>query len=665
MSQHRSPLREHLQFNLSTGTSSASRRPAWDFTHSDMTRYRLSPAEQLRRHLLRISRHHDHAAVEVQSKLKQMQENIAPFVHETEKDGSNTKSNSRMTSCFASRVPTGRLPEDTKLNAVDACGALDKKGERGGNVTAAFAETPAMFEFPGRPRVGTQRGQQENKAKQPSADIDDAYDEDARLSEALELEINAFFNVVSGKGDPSAFREQPQYRRLRRAPISGKTETSVTSIRDGSRGSRGQTDELPQFPLCSSDSDLGEVEHDASMLEAQLEWWRWHKETLLKNASRESSREGTPRSDAPFRKPMQPAQHTRHATGEREPLRDNELDGRSDWLNVPTSLLPLSSAQTETFANRPLFSNFGLERTTIEKAAMNHVAATCSDPVDKLLSQSAVSHSEEQDWRTCGSLSNLILEQAEELLGSTLGEPPARPSDLEDSLVFGNGSDSSNFHSTLPETIPSSSRVEAEVSACLSGSLESKSLSMIEGGVQEAAPTDFSVEITDGSIEGRSTCEAIGDTFSDLTKHAEAPERTAFDPDDRAQPGSCLAPTGEARVQEPLSWTLPSTRWDIAVGGAGSQQSIESNTMWPDEGGVAGLRRTLAEISPPPPRSNLAAVTLQFAREWAGELSVDSARGHTAQRHVQPQSSQQSCDMSAALSASRLEIRSFDELFNV
>jgi len=59
-------------------------------------------------------------SIQVQDKLKRMQENIAPFVHEWNAvspaleapAGKSGKGASHMTPCFASRVPTGRFPEE-------------------------------------------------------------------------------------------------------------------------------------------------------------------------------------------------------------------------------------------------------------------------------------------------------------------------------------------------------------------------------------------------------------------------------------------------------------------------------------------------------------------------------------------------------------------------
>ncbi|CAK0891048.1 unnamed protein product, partial [Prorocentrum cordatum] len=105
-------------------------RGGWDFTTSDMSRYRLKPAQQLQRQVLRISRNHDEAAAEVAEKIRSMQENIAPFVHELHERGwaADAAPPSRMTPCFASRVPTGRLPGGAAGGLLDAHGGALSPG---------------------------------------------------------------------------------------------------------------------------------------------------------------------------------------------------------------------------------------------------------------------------------------------------------------------------------------------------------------------------------------------------------------------------------------------------------------------------------------------------------------------------------------------------------
>lgn len=225
-----------------------------------MSRYQLSSAEQLRRQLARISKHQDQAAVQVQRKLRSMQENIAPFLEEPrpvlETGSSPTPAPKNMSAwAFASRVPTGRLPDTSIPDRPGAVYAV-REEER-------IVGTPLCV---ARPAVsaGTRRGPMPESATLRDDDLD----------EALESEIDNFF-ADADDGSARSSGSRPQYRVLR-AKTSHGTQAARTPLPATVRSP------------CSSpgtsgaDAELGEIEEEAGALEAQLAWWRGHKAVLTR-----------------------------------------------------------------------------------------------------------------------------------------------------------------------------------------------------------------------------------------------------------------------------------------------------------------------------------------------------------------------------------------------
>jgi len=304
---------------------SVRRRLDWDWTHSDMSRYRLAPAEQLRRQLLRISKNQTEAASEVQRKLRRMQENIAPFTQELEQMKSSSSSQARsghMTPCFASRVPTGRFPS-----------AGSGRGRGTGRLPLRDAATRGP-----QPRTASSLAQQAEVSAYGPEDI---------LGEALEAEIGDFFAGVgnsspgtrrgglnaSWRGDVSqgrssvtperkpaaqspaleAFSDASEEALLRPGAQGGQpspsasggamnhrgNDVSYSAIREGSCGSA----------FSESDPELAEIEAGARRLEDQLSWWRQQQETLLSSPA--------------------------SAVGGGDPEGSGELLGRSEWLLLP------------------------------------------------------------------------------------------------------------------------------------------------------------------------------------------------------------------------------------------------------------------------------------------------------------------------------------------
>jgi len=317
-------------------------RPAWDYTSSDMNKYRLSSAQQLRRQLLRISRHHDEAAEEVHQKLKEMQENLAPYVGDQlsdlrgsfdaghsqgRNDGvagglSNTSSSClvkprNLSPCFASRVSTGRIPDKVPEGRQQ----LDRQIEK------------RFYRKNTRAQVEEDMG---------AVDGADAGYPDAHLEAALESEIEGFFRTSS----PSvAAASKPQYRLQRKGASKKETEHFSTfleatllpmlglpedeahshiSLQQSSASSdwselrnfvnngiaeHSFQESEPALQRISSeggdDIELFDIEHAASQLQAQLQWWRKQEAQLLAQ-------------DA-----------TRAAT--------EELSGMSEWLQIPSS----------------------------------------------------------------------------------------------------------------------------------------------------------------------------------------------------------------------------------------------------------------------------------------------------------------------------------------
>jgi len=403
-----------------------------------MNKYKLSSAEQLRRQLLRISRHHDEAAEEVHQKLKDMQENLAPYIEDPlsssldvrgsfdaghsqkRRDGgtSTTSSSCRpipqnLSPVFASRVSTGRIPE---------------KAPRIGE-----SQQPPERQTDKRPYGKGMRASTQVEGEDLLQVVDD--DPEAHLEAALESEIEGFLRTSS----PSvATASRSQYRLQRKGVARKETEHFNTFLeatllpmlglspdgeeatgRSGAnpaslRASSAYSDwsELRDFinngaaehsfqesePALqhilsegSDDLELSDIEHAASQLQAQLQWWRKQEATLLAE-------------DA-----------TRAAT--------EELSGMSEWLQIPVSahenavaLSPgaLRSSQLEgstVVPNCSTPSPAAVRPTSLADLATPPRVA----PEVPRLRQAWSSAEDGMAWPAGMSLSQLIAKQAEDL----------------------------------------------------------------------------------------------------------------------------------------------------------------------------------------------------------------------------------------------------------
>eukprot|EP00928_Gymnodinium_smaydae_P010802 TRINITY_DN14070_c0_g3_i1.p1 TRINITY_DN14070_c0_g3~~TRINITY_DN14070_c0_g3_i1.p1 ORF type:complete len:816 (+),score=145.80 TRINITY_DN14070_c0_g3_i1:66-2513(+) len=224
--------------------TSARPRPEWDFTDSDMARYQLSPAEQQRRRQLRISKHREAAALDMQRKLRSMEENIAPFVRGPDSSPLQPQF-AHASPVFASRVPTGRLPGCTAAAAAAAAAAAHRPG-----LAAAGRRADAGAVADGAAVAAAAAAAAAASAGGASAVGGGASDEDP-LEQVLEAEIASFFKAGAA---PAAFEPVPR-----------------VLFRESHQS--GDVSPVPADFPCSS--------QEARELERQLAWWRQQEETLF------------------------------------------------------------------------------------------------------------------------------------------------------------------------------------------------------------------------------------------------------------------------------------------------------------------------------------------------------------------------------------------------
>lgn len=200
-----------------------------------------------------------------------------------------------MTPCFASRVPTGRIPEEPQLahqtTRTSAYRARADLGAQGPSTRAIGSEyerweksttqvgqpghSTTSFRFAPPGRAGQHHVASEAANVDQSAQTHAELNDETRLSENLEVEINEFFTGV-GRSQPSdasrsLHSSPPQYRFLKRSQRSPMSEMRTKPQATAStRRNEG----------LASDSELDELEQDAGQLEAQLDWWRKHEELV-------------------------------------------------------------------------------------------------------------------------------------------------------------------------------------------------------------------------------------------------------------------------------------------------------------------------------------------------------------------------------------------------
>lgn len=371
-----------------------------------MSRYKLTPAAQLRRNLLRMSKHQDEAAVQLQRKLQRMQENIAPFVQELDVQvpasaGSwHPASPQRLTPCFASRVPTGRLPEPRRHEPRRSVGRPDARPE------GLHVEEPPCQNWAERsdPAEGS---------------VDD-------LDAALEAEIGEFFTSRgAGAGSGGRAAAQPRYKFLRRARGAAAEQAQEASSHWFRFGAAKQSSPDPS----ESDSELGEIEHYAGQLQAQLAWWQGQQEALMMLGKESASTSTGARLEGRRACPSEawPPESAEFAEAEVAEL--PELTGCSEWLRVSEG--GSASSQDRPMADTPLRGSSGLESLEVlealettpqrdgslagDKRLPTPQTATTASP-GSCCSPGSLPSSPDTPWTGASSLSDLIARQAVELM---------------------------------------------------------------------------------------------------------------------------------------------------------------------------------------------------------------------------------------------------------
>jgi len=767
----RSPLQElNPPAARSRGSGGRSQRPAWDFTSSDMSRYKLSPAEHLRRQLLRISRHRDEAAVQFHQRLRSMQENLTPFLHESQQQSnadvscSSIKSPTHMTPCFASRVPTGRIPQESKA----ARGSTQRLGlEFGGQGFAGrcggaqhersdnFMElsshgqslTSVQYAIEGIPRQHPVVSGSASKPK--TAQHDRALNEEVRLAEALEAEIQNFFNSGGKTSDPRS--SPPEYRFLRRKQQSQSSEVkatghSSTSVLMDSQSSNS-TRNVPTFrsaPI-NSDSELDELEADAGQLEAQLEWWRKH-EKIVGNfgISSPSSLRG----------------------------QDTELDGCSEWLRLSSASRGRSapSASTSNVVKR-LFQ--ASPQTLDTSAASQHSdVAVAQVPSLPTFERSTLQDFEQENGSSrasticadsslhsqgnhAGSLSELVRRQARDLVDSTLSNSNLQLDVSLDSPREEIAQPGATFRSTSIYSVSPGSTIEdhcTEGPTRPPGRFQSKYETCFEQRPATDEASELMVNIgntgnTDVTLDEEQVMHSSSPQLQfdqDTPEHLQDAEKLA---DVKSQsttstPECTLETTYAARAPELTGATLPCVRWQgadeadslavtvapnvtalerpadpatayratsISAGAhtvvnfapssvvKAATSLVEHATFYSHPSLGADLQ-TAAHRHPAAahsqnagrgqkntgaaksnqegkqlPQAGDAAATLALAREWAAEIASAAApKGHVreeVQRRIPTETVGEAASIDPSFQAkevpTRLEIHSFDELFNM
>lgn len=246
-----------------------------------------------------MSKHHDEAAVMVQHKLQRMQENLGPFLHserDTVQAGGSSSSVAAprrpgMTSVFASRVPTGRIP-DSRSQLLHAPPSTVCAGGGRKPGAARKAAGPASPQHrPGSFVLCEEDDSTDACGREPRANVHAAAN---AWDSKLEAEIEEFY--ATRQRDPAA--KTPKYRVLRRARSPETASAAATATPSTQSHGLSTASPLPEEPspgdfqsppqqdsgvrgrgsadgdVIDSDSELDEIEGDARRLEAQLAWWR-------------------------------------------------------------------------------------------------------------------------------------------------------------------------------------------------------------------------------------------------------------------------------------------------------------------------------------------------------------------------------------------------------
>jgi hypothetical protein len=552
-----------------------------------MSRYRLSPAEQLRRQLNRISRHQNDAAAQVQRKWKSMQENIAPFIQED--SGSNHTAAQRNSPCFASRVPTGRLPED--LTGVIAAGGhdimvsrnSDEKELRAGDMSAIGNVWSLAYQSRSKdePKSNGDELPKDIRSRINAVELaDDLLDEEARLTEALESEIQMFFQKSGVKSEKEISDQRPKFRPLRRIHKQGIGETA--RCRQTSEISRCPPRQLAKS--MDSDSEIGELEEDANMLEAQLAWWRWHKETLLRLSKHDDAESVSSRKS--------------FAAEARAQVEMAQDEAKIHTAMTPAQVQPSVLPNGELSATRVLLSQVDTDSSAFVMA-------------------NAFLQASNQPMETAGSVQHKCPENGTSV--HIFDEKSAVScDDLPETMVQHRASATRTIAQDIEEKVIVFER-EVEL-LCAHEAYE---------GVQVKC---------DSELEGRSDWLKLSQ--EGMPHHTSASSKQHDESDGEVLHGAALS---HAKVQSQ------------AIIQAMDHPMTDPST-----------RQGPAAPSPKSHASSLAAATISFAREWAGELAnVDGARGQPTAMQGQTQQHRQNCEISVIPPAPKLEIRSFDDLFNL
>jgi len=428
--------------------------PEWDFTNSDMSRYQLTRAEQLRRHLLRISKHREEAARNVQQKLRCMQEDIAPFVGQEsslgaagERSSSSTCHQRRrmnMTPCFASRVPTGRIPDKNVACVLDDASSPQKRTSR----SAEFSTAPNVSAVAAGARVSPVPDDAKGASGNEHCSIDGQYP----LDEALAVELANFRSMSepqAGAARPSS-KSAPEYKVLRKrrptSPRGGVSYVKSSSLAAAEEArtticQKQQVASAKKAALVSSDVDLDDIEEGAAALEAQLSWWRQQEEAIY-NAARaatmadSSYEQELEQNEFQYDRRAALAQDHEMTTAEQSA----ELQTESRWLDV-----------ADSGARYDAITNQGGKLSSVQPSAV----VDGSLVEDVLLDSAAVGAALTAISRGGGAgLAQLVASQAEALL-KEVGVADAQGVDVqpEDSLHLRTATCSSHVASSTRDAV--------------------------------------------------------------------------------------------------------------------------------------------------------------------------------------------------------------------
>jgi len=505
---------------------------------------------------------------------------------------------------------------------------------------------------------------------------------------------------VGDYNDADHSGSRPQYRVLRRARQQAGIGPQGNKAPDAAlRGSAMQRNAFRSFGARStsdrdSDSEIAELEEDAGMLEAQLAWWRQHKETLLSFGG--YSDVGAKQQTAADSWPGESAEATSHGLD-----LDAELLGHSDWLpasaasDVPNEQLLRSIDVCSTLQApvAPALSAFAPESRTREH--FDETSSSLVAPAQISLSAfNACNASHEAHFS--GALSELVAEQLEELelMSPTMNLIAAQ---FDDEGITTQGLAPVHVHSATAAARASHTRqapptgiscgMPNVVVSCPSSDIVAPTAGKVDhaDGLQAsstAAPSSKRkgvAALLKGLRSGQvSKIVDVMDSQGSAPKEAPSCEKVAVQsllnlvlPTNSSGPGkpSCERPpirttaVSQSKVSEPA---VPLLIASSPPSGVVAASTLPEVRWYPQD------RTETAALSSGIQAPTAAAATLKLAADWAGELAGGGARGHTAPVKNQGNVPAVAGDVGTAQNASssdpvapRLEIRTFDDLFNL